>query len=219
MVWPLNCEDGEHNKNLERIMNEMGIKFFTIIDPRCPVQGGSFFWLAPNISPQQIQALYKQAASGVRTIEDNPPLEFVETNEGPTWTRAPTNHRKRRNYPNLSKRARVNVVRLNSDQDLAFLSTGPKMKNSEVYSYFPEAGAGVRVYVLGSGFDYVSEEFSDRSISWIFGDDVSPQRETLLLIRPVGRLLVVVVVVILVVNQNIPTRAPVLPQKFSANME
>lgn len=183
VVWPLNCEDGEENKNIERIMNKMGIKFFTIIDPGCPVQGGSFFWLAPNISPQQIQALYQQAASGVRAIEDNPPLEFVEINESPSsWTRprAPTNHRKRRNYPNLlSKRARVSVVRQkNSNQDLAFLSTGPKLKNSaRVYSYFSEAGAGVRVYVLGSGFDYVSEEFSDRSISWIFANDVSPQKK------------------------------------------
>lgn len=30
------CEDGEQNRNIERIMNEMGVKFFTIIDPGCP---------------------------------------------------------------------------------------------------------------------------------------------------------------------------------------
>lgn len=176
VVWPLNCEDGEQNRNTERIMSEMGVKFFTVIDPGCPVQGGSFFWLAPNITPPQIQALYQRAASGVRAIEDNPPLEFVETNESPARTRVPTSHRKRRNYPILSKRARVSVVKQNSDQALAFLSTGPKMKNSGIYSYFSEAGAGVRIYVLGSGFNYVSEEFSDRSISWIFANDVSPQK-------------------------------------------
>lgn len=176
VVWPLNCEDGEQNRKTERIMNEMGVKFFTIIDPGCPVQGGSFFWLAPNITPPQIQLLYQRAASGVRAIEDNPPLEFVETNESPARSRLPTNHRKRRNYPILSKRARVSVAKQNSDQALAFLSTGPKMKNSGIYSYFSEAGAGVRIYVLGSGFNYVSEEFSDRSISWIFANDVSPQK-------------------------------------------
>lgn len=177
VVWPLNCENGEQNRNIERIMNEMGVKFFTIIDPGCPVQGGSFFWLAQSMTPQQIQALYQQAASGVRAIEDNPPLEFVETNENPAaWTLVPTNHRRRRDYPNVSKRARVNVVKQNSDLSLAFLSTGPKMKNSGIYSYFSEAGAGVRIYVLGSGFNYISEEFSDRSINWIFANDVSPQK-------------------------------------------
>lgn len=176
VVWPLNCEDGEQNRNIERIMNEMGVKFFTIIDPGCPVQGGSFFWLAPNMMRQQIQALYQQAASGVKAIEDNSRLEFVETNESPARTRVPTNHRRRRDYLNLSKRARVSVVKQNSDQALAFLSTGPKMKNSGIYSYFSEAGAGVRIYVLGSGFNYASEEFSDRSIRWIFANDVSPQR-------------------------------------------
>lgn len=117
VIWLLSCEDGEQNKNIKRIMNNMGVKFFTIIDLGCPVQSSSFIWLTPNISPQQIQALYRQAASGWREIEDNPPLVFVETNnESPSsWTRprAPTtNHRKRRIYLNwLLQRAKVSVVR------------------------------------------------------------------------------------------------------------
>lgn len=190
VVWPVSCEDGEQNANTEGIMSEMGVKFFTIIDPGCVVQGGVFFWLVPKITPQQSQALYhQQAGSGeVRAIEDNPPLEFTETSESSAWTRVPANHRKKRgNHPNLSKRARVSVVKQNSDHALAFLSTGPKMKNSGIYSYFSQAGAGVRVYVLGSGFNYVSEEFSDRSISWIFANDVSPQKSDASTDTPAGR--------------------------------
>ena len=159
-------------------MSEVGVEFFPLIDPGCLVQGGAFFWLVPKITPQQTQVLYQQAGPGLRAIEDNPPLEFVETSEIPAQTCVPANdqkRRRRRSQPNLSKRARVSVFKQNSDQALAFLSTGPKMKNSETYSYFSQAGAGVRIYVLGSGFNYFSEEFSGRSISWIFANDTPPQ--------------------------------------------
>lgn len=175
VVWPVSCEDGEQNGNTERIMSEMGVKFSMTIDPGCLVQGGAFFWLVPKLSPQQTQALYQQAALGVMAIEANPPLEFVETSESPVRTPVPASHRRGRSPRNLSKRARVTVVKESADQALAFLSTGPKMKNSGIYSYFSQAGAGVRVYVLGSGFNYFSEEFSDCSINWIFANDVSPQ--------------------------------------------
>lgn len=192
VVWPVNCENEEQNTNTERVMSEMGVKFFTIIDPGCLVQGGAFFWLVPKITSQQTQALDQQAGSGVRAIDDNPPLEFMETSESPARsTPVPANHRRKRRrriYPSfLSKRTRVSVVKQNSDQALAFLSTGPKMKNSGIYSYFSPAGAGVRVYILGSGFNYVSEEFSDRSISWIFANDVSPQKTDAATDMPTGR--------------------------------
>lgn len=189
VVWPMNCESEEQNTNTERVMSEMGVKFFTIIDPGCVVQGGAFFWLVPKITPQQTQALYRQTGSGVRAIQDNPPLEFTESSERPARTQVPANHRKRRSSSNnfFSKRARVSVVKQNSDQALAYLSTGPAMRNSGIYSYFSPAGAGVRVYVLGSGFNYVSEEFSDRSISWIFANDVSPQKSDAATDTPTGR--------------------------------
>lgn len=71
---------------------------------------------------------------------------------------------------------------------MAFLSNSPKMRNSaRVYSYFSEAEACVRVYVLGSSFDYVSEEFSECSISSIFANDVSPQNRDAFTDPSIGR--------------------------------
>lgn len=101
VVWPVDCENGEQNTNTERVMGEVGVKFFPRIDPGCLLQGGAFFWLVPKITPQHTQALYQQAGPGLRAIEDNPPLEFVETSESPAQTRVPANDKKRRSQPNM----------------------------------------------------------------------------------------------------------------------
>lgn len=163
LIWPNNCKDVAQNQDTEKKIAAMDPRFLTSIDPFCPAKGGVFFWLA-KLTPQQVEILRKEIQS-VKSVVRNGRWNFggVDVSSSPFQVPA---SRKR---SHLQKRTRQKVVKqVAADQSLSFVSTAPWKETSDKYTFFPQAGDHVRVFVIEKGLDPTSAEFSGREIDWIY---------------------------------------------------
>ncbi len=128
------------------ILSGMESQFLTSTDPLCSVEGGVLIWAA-RLTQQDIDAL-KQSSQGLRIVPNTPAI--AQDRKGSS-SQTPAGERKRQ----LGKRATLTVVRQTpADTRLSFLSTAPgKSDSGYQYAFFSQAGAGVRVYVVGTGMD------------------------------------------------------------------
>lgn len=155
----------------------MDSQFLTSIHPLCAVEGGGVGFFVARLNAQQVEALRRQEA-GVKAVELNPTSKMskVVGNPTPPATReqvpATVGFKKRRV---IEKRAHVNVIRQeNADESLSFLSSAPSKPTTSRYSYFAEAGTGIRIYVVNEGLNTeTSSELSDRPIRWLYAMDTS----------------------------------------------
>lgn len=168
LIWPKDCKDIARNQDTENKIATIDTRFLTSRDPFCAEKGGVFFWLA-KLTPQQV-VLLKKDVSSVKSIVRNGRWNFGGVGESSSRLNFPAS--RKRSY--LQKRTRQKVVKqVAVDQSLSFLSTAPWKQNSNKYTFFPQAGAHVRVFVVEKGLDPTSAEFSGREIDWIYAFDAS----------------------------------------------
>lgn len=171
ITWPNSCEDTSQNAITASILSGMDSQFLTSIHPLCAVEGGVGFFVA-RLNPQQVEALRRQEA-GVKAIELNPSTKMSKVgNPTPAREQVPATVGFKKRV--IEKRAQVNVIRQeNADESLSFLSTAPSRPTMSRYSYFAEAGTGIRIYVVNEGLNTDTSELSDRPISWLYAMDTS----------------------------------------------
>lgn len=174
ITWPRSCEDTSQNAITASMLSGMDSQFLTSIHPLCAVEGGVGFFVA-RLNAQEVEAL-RQEEAGVKAVELNPTSKRSKVgNPTPTREEVPASVGFKRRF--IEKRAQVNVVRQeNADESLSFLSSAPEKPTTNRYSYFEEAGTGIRIYVVNEGLNMQTSELSDRSISWLYAIDVSRER-------------------------------------------
>ncbi len=169
----MSCDDTVQNIITEKILSGMDGQYKTSTDPLCRLKHGISFWLA-KLTPEQIDAL-KEQTSAVRAITLNPLFEFGDLKRSSAVTKrtkvSPTDKRISR-----KKRVPLTVIKQETaDPSLSFLSTPMDKPNSDFkYSYFLQAGRGVRVYVIDTGLDWNNENFDRTPLEWIYALDVLP---------------------------------------------
>lgn len=151
----------------------MDSRFLTSIYPLCAVEGGVGFFVA-RLNAQQTEAL-KQQGAGVKAIELNPTTTKSKVgNLNPTREQIPASVGFKRSL--IEKRVQVNVVRQeNADESLSFLSSAPARVTTSRYSYFSNAGEGIRIYIVNEGLDLTTNQLSGRSIRWLYAIDTNQE--------------------------------------------
>lgn len=174
ITWPRSCEDTSQNAITASILSGMDSHFLTSIHPLCAVEGGVGFFVA-RLNAQQVEALSQQKA-GVKAVELNPTSKRSKVgNPTPTREAVPASVGFKRSF--IEKRAQVNVIHQeNADESLSFLSSAPRRRTTNRYSYFTEAGTGIRIYVVNEGLNKEISDLSDRSISWLYAIDTSREQ-------------------------------------------
>lgn len=189
LIWPVRCDDAEQNTKTASTLAGMDNYFKTSKDPLCPLQGGVAFWLA-NITPAQSKALMQDPAA-VRAVTANRPYKYDDLSKVNSRVDKRQLPAADRQQSRLKRRDTLTVVKQSpADPSLAFLSTTQRLQgtlNSDsTYSYFSNAGKGVRVYLLDSGLDYLNAEFDhldyidieigSARLEWIYAEDVPAQK-------------------------------------------
>lgn len=148
------------------ILSGMDSQFLTSIHPLCAVEGGVGFFVA-RLNAQQVEAL-KQQEAGVKAVELNPTSKRSKVgNPTPTREKVPATVGFKRRF--IERRATVKIIRQeNADESLSFLSSAPSKMTTDRYSYFSEAGKGIRIYIVNEGVNPATDELSGRSISWLY---------------------------------------------------
>lgn len=148
------------------MLSGMDSQFLTSIHPLCAVEGGVGFFVA-RLNAQQVEAL-KQQEAGVKAIELNPTSKRSKVgNPTPTREQVPATVGFKRSF--IEGRATVKIVHQeNADESLSFLSSAPSKMTTDRYSYFSEAGKGIRIYIVNEGLNPTTDELSGRSISWLY---------------------------------------------------
>ena len=161
LIWPVSCEDTAQNSKTQQMLSVMDVGYRAIVDHMCPVNYGVFFWLA-ELTPEKIDLL--KNGGGVGSIVPNAPFRSEVISTGPAGGKAPASRKRSA----MEKRATMNVVKQETDDpSLAFLSSPPWKINSNAYAYFSQAGEGVRVYDIDTGFNAFEGEFGGLEVSWI----------------------------------------------------
>lgn len=174
ITWPRSCEDTSQNAITASILSGMDSQFLTSIHPLCAVEGGVGFFVA-RLNAQQVEAL-RQEEAGVKAVELNPTSKRSKVgNQTPTREGVPSSVGFRRRF--IEKRTQAIVTHQeNSDESLSFLSSAPEKPVTNRYSYFAEAGSGVRIYIVNEGLNLQTGDLSDRSISWLYAIDASREQ-------------------------------------------
>lgn len=174
ITWPRSCEDTSQNAITAGILSGMDSQFLTSVHPLCAVEGGVGFFVA-RLNAQQVEALRQQEA-GVKAVELNPTSKRSKVgNPTPSREEVPASAGFKRRF--IEKRAQVNVIHQeNADESLSFLSSAPGRRQTNKYSYFADAGTGIRIYVVNEGLNMETSELSDRSISWLYAMDASREQ-------------------------------------------
>lgn len=174
ITWPRSCEDTSQNAITASILSGMDSQFLTSIHPLCAVEGGVGFFVA-RLNAQQVEALRQQEV-GVKAVELNPTSKRSKVgNPTPSREEIPASAGFKRSF--IEKRAHVNVLHQeNADESLSFLSSAPGKRHTNSYSYFAEAGTGIRIYVVNEGLNMETSELSGRSISWLYAMDASREQ-------------------------------------------
>lgn len=168
LIWPNDCKDLARNQDTGKKIAAMDARLLTSTNPLCPAKGGVFFWLA-ELTPQQVDLLRKDISS-VKSVVRNGRWCFGGVGESSSRSNVPAS--RKRSY--LQKRTRQKVVKqVAVDQSLSFLSTAPWKQNSDKYTFFPQAGEHVRVFVIEKGLDPTSAEFFGREVDWIYAFDAT----------------------------------------------
>lgn len=156
------------------ILSGMDSQFLTSIHPLCAVEGGVGFFVA-RLNAQQVEDLRQQEV-GVKAVELNPTSKRSKVgNPTPTREQVPASVGFKRRF--IERRALVNVIRQeNADESLSFLSSAPARMATNRYSYFEEAGQGVRIYLVNEGVNPATSELSDRTISWLYAIDADREQ-------------------------------------------
>lgn len=163
LIWPTDCKDVAQNQDTEKSIAAMDAQFLASVDPLCPAKGGVFFWLA-KLTPQQVEILRKRIQV-VKSVVRNGRWKFGGVGESSGRSKVPASRKR----SHLQKRTVQRVVKqVAADQSLSFLSTAPWKQNSDKYTFFPQAGDHVRVFVIEKGSDPTSAEFSGRQLDWIY---------------------------------------------------
>lgn len=174
----MNCADTAQNTITEGILGGMVGRYFTSIDPLCPMKDGIAFWLASLTTDQSI-ALNKQG-SAVRVIIPDPAYNYGDLrrsyspNKG---SKIPARNERRR----LKKRDALIIERQDpADSSLCFLSWPSKGSNPRPgYSYFSEAGRSILVYVIDSGLNPAEPDLRFTNIEFIYALDVVKEKSDL----------------------------------------
>lgn len=147
------------------ILSGMDSQFLTSIHPLCAVEGGVGFFVA-RLNAQQTEAL-KQQGAGVKAVELNPTSTKSKVdNLNPTREQVPASVGFKRR--SIEKRGQVSIVRQeNADESLSFLSSARTKIATNRYSYFSNAGDGIRIYIVNGGFD-PTKELLGLSITWLY---------------------------------------------------
>lgn len=168
LIWSRGCGNTEQNERTAAILSGMDSGYETSIDPLCEVKGGVSYWFA-KLTQDQIKAL-EADITAIRAVMPNPSYDFGKVNMKLSSAGAPASNKKR---TRLKKRLPVEVVeQYTKDESLRFLSTAPGQPYSTRYSYFSEAGAGVRVYMVDTGLNHLSE-FDGCRIEWLYALDAT----------------------------------------------
>lgn len=150
----------------------MGIKFLTIIDPICLVQGGVFYWRG-QLTDDQVGQLKRQTEA-VDTVVPNGPITFSHTYRRSSKQGVSLYQK---NNPLLKKRATMKVLKDTVVPDhLSFLASQPPgLVNGEAYAWLEPAGRGVEVFVVDYGFhsSYLKKITKDCRIRMLYASDVS----------------------------------------------
>lgn len=172
LVWPVRCLDNAQKAEIENRLAQMDSGYLTSVDPSCNEDGGVLFWLT-KLTKQQIEEIRQDTA--VQLVVRNIPLTFGQYSGGSSGASVPASSKwgqpKKRDL-RLFKQEPV-------DQSLSFLSTPPAKPNpwnpqeGGRYAYLENAGGGVQVYVIESGFNPAGSEYDGKNIDILPAFDVS----------------------------------------------
>lgn len=153
-------------------------RYFTSIDPLCPIKDGIAFWLAGLTTDQSI-ALKKQS-SAVRAIIPDPAYSYGDLRRSSSTTK-PSNILARDERGRLKKRDTLITEKQDAaDSSLCFLSSPSKRPNMQFgYSYFSEAGRSTRVYVIDSGLNPAEPDLRFTNIEFIYALDAVKEESDL----------------------------------------
>lgn len=169
MIWVASCENTVENSATEKLLQQIDGNYLTSINPLCSVERGVLFWVA-MLTPREMEA-FQRLNRAVKDIIPDIPYEFEDFVSDPTGQgiRGP---QIKRSYPKI-KRATVSVIKQQTDdQSLSFLSTPPVKSILGTYSYFAQAGRGVRVFLIDTGVSGGANEFSSSpQLRWIYAID------------------------------------------------
>lgn len=148
------------------MLSGMDSQFLTSIHPLCAVEGGAGFFVA-MLTGQQTEALEQQEA-GVKAVELNPTSTLSKVgNLIPIEEQVPASIGSKRSF--IEERSQVSVIRQeNADESLSFLSSAPAKMATSRYSYFSDAGQGIRIYIVNGGLNPATKEISGRSINFLY---------------------------------------------------
>lgn len=176
LVWPIRCLDNAQKAEIQNRLAQMDSGYLTSVDPSCNGDDKVLFWLT-KLTKQQIDEIRQDPA--VQVVVRNIPLTFGQYSGGSGRTSVPANSKW-----GLPKKRALQLFKQESvDQSLSFLSTPPAKPNpwnhqeGGRYAYLENAGGGVQVYVIESGFHPAGSEYDGRNIDILPAFDVSSDFE------------------------------------------
>lgn len=176
LVWPFRCLNNDQKVEIQNKLAQMDSGYLASVDPSCKEVGAVLFWLT-KLTKQQIEDIRQDPA--VQLVVRNIPLTFGQYSGGSGRTSAPASSKW-----NQPKKRELRLLRQQPvDQSLSFLSTPPAKPNpwnrqeGGRYAYLENAGGGVQVYVIESGFHPAGSEYDGKNIDILPAFDVSSDSE------------------------------------------
>lgn len=176
LVWPVRCLDNGKKLEVQNKLAQMDSSYLVSVDPSCKEDGGVLFWLT-KLTKQQIEDIRQDPA--VQLVVRNIPLTFGQYSGGSAGTSVPASSK----WIQPKKRELRLFKQQPVDQSLSFLSTPPAKPNpwnrqeGGGYAYLENAGGGVHVYVIESGFHSAGSEFDGKNIDILPAFDISSASE------------------------------------------
>lgn len=176
LVWPIRCLDNAQKAEIQNKLAQMDSGYLTSVDPSCKEDGGVLFWLT-KLTKQQIEDIRQDPV--VQLVVRNIPLTFGQYSAGSGSTSDPASSK----WDQPKKRELRLFKQDPVDQSLSFLSTPPAKPNpwnsqqGGRYAYLENAGEGVQVYVIESGFHPAGSEYDGKNIDILPAFDVSSDFE------------------------------------------
>lgn len=176
LVWPVRCLDNAQKAEIQNKLAQMDSGYLTSVDPSCKEDGGVLFWLT-KLTKQQIEDIRQDPV--VQLVVRNIPLTFGQYSAGSGSTSDPASSK----WDQPKKRELRLFKQDPVDQSLSFLSTPPAKPNpwnsqqGGRYAYLENAGEGVQVYVIESGFHPAGSEYDGKNIDILPAFDVSSDFE------------------------------------------
>lgn len=176
LVWPVRCLGIGQKVEIQNKLAQMDSGYLASLDPSCKEDGGVLFWLT-KLTKQQIEDIRQDPA--VQLVVRNIPLTFGQYSGGSGRTSGSASSK----WSQPKKRELRLFKQQPVDQSLSFLSTPPTKPNpwnrqeGGRYAYLENAGGGVQVYVIESGFHPAGSEYDGKIIDILPAFDVSSDFE------------------------------------------